>query len=288
MDTAPQWPCKSFSGPRKTKRFVLAVHGIIIKVAFSGSDSCFSSFVRVKKNISTNVYSTAVLTIDKVSAKDFQATFTCIGTGSFNSRSKNITLIRRGEWQYSSSSFYHWNRGSNAFSSCQKSLLALPSSLWACFCPVCLWLCCSSASPLTSFFYSVPACHWQQAKKVRKNVQSIYGFRKEISLGVKQNKTKQKYAPWWSQYQVCSCQKLMHEWMWLWKLWIWLFILIDTRTYDAYVIYQMRCLDKATEEKLSLFITKILPSVLESKCGYRLFIHERDDIPGEGQLLILI
>lgn len=180
----------SFSGARKTKRFVLAVHGIIIKVAFSASDNCFSIFVRVMKNISKDVDSTAVLTIDKVSAKDFQATFTCSGRSSSKSGSKNITLIRRGEWQYSSSSFYHWNRGSNAFSSCQKSLLALPSTLWACFCPVCLWLCCSSASPLTSFFYSVPACHWQHANKVRKNVQSLYGFRKEIKTVWGWNKTK--------------------------------------------------------------------------------------------------
>lgn len=61
---------------------------------------------------------------------------------------------------------------------------------------------------------------------------------------------------------------------------------IDTRIYDAYVIYQMECLEKTTEDRLSEFITKILPSVLEDKCGYRLFIHGRDDIPGEGQHLI--
>lgn len=53
--------------------------------------------------------------------------------------------------------------------------------------------------------------------------------------------------------------------------------------YDAYVIYQMDCLDKATDNTLSQFTTKILPSVLEGKCGYRLFIHGRDDIPGQGQ-----
>lgn len=62
--------------------------------------------------------------------------------------------------------------------------------------------------------------------------------------------------------------------------------LIDARTYDAYVIYQMECLDNATEDRLSEFITKTLPSVLEENYGYRLFIHGRDDIPGEGQHLI--
>lgn len=170
------------------------MHGIIIKVAFSGSDSCFSIFVRFKKNI-YDVHSTSVLTIDKVSAKDFQATFTCSGGGLYKSEFKNITLIRRGEWQYSSSSFYRWIRGSNTFSSCQKSLLALPSTLWARFCPVCLWLCCSSASPLTSFFYSVPACHWQHAKKVRKNIRSLCSFRKEIKTVWRWNKTKQKNTP---------------------------------------------------------------------------------------------
>lgn len=65
-----------------------------------------------------------------------------------------------------------------------------------------------------------------------------------------------------------------------------LFFLIDTRIYDAYVIYQMECQNKATEDRLSQFITKTLPSVLEDECGYRLFIHGRDDMPGEGQHLI--
>lgn len=61
----------------------------------------------------------------------------------------------------------------------------------------------------------------------------------------------------------------------------------DLKAYDAYVAYQMQHLDKVSEDTLSCFITKVLPSVLEDKCGYRLFIHGRDDIPGEGQAVFL-
>lgn len=74
------------------------MQGIISRL-FSVSESCFSFFVRIMKNISRDVISTAVLTIKKVSAKDFQATFKCIGSGSYETVSKNITLIQRSEWQ---------------------------------------------------------------------------------------------------------------------------------------------------------------------------------------------
>ncbi|KAF6730300.1 Interleukin-1 receptor type 1 [Oryzias melastigma] len=54
--------------------------------------------------------------------------------------------------------------------------------------------------------------------------------------------------------------------------------------YDAYVVYQTEGLQKAAEDQLFSFVTSSLPSVLEDKFGYRLFIHGRDDIPGEDRL----
>ncbi|XP_055360847.1 uncharacterized protein LOC114847001 [Betta splendens] len=55
----------------------------------------------------------------------------------------------------------------------------------------------------------------------------------------------------------------------------------DARTYDAYVVYQTENLDQATDDALGRFVMRTLPSVLEEKCSYRLFIHGRDDLPGQ-------
>ncbi|XP_056446570.1 interleukin-1 receptor-like 1 [Gadus chalcogrammus] len=55
----------------------------------------------------------------------------------------------------------------------------------------------------------------------------------------------------------------------------------DGLQYDVYVVYQS---EKVMEEILSRFLFQALLQVLEQKCGFRVFIHGRDAIPGEDRL----
>lgn len=58
----------------------------------------------------------------------------------------------------------------------------------------------------------------------------------------------------------------------------------DSKAFDAYVVYQLQTQEKPTEDSLCRLVTHDLPHILEQKCGYRLFIHGRDDVPGEDRL----
>ncbi|XP_034059487.1 interleukin-1 receptor-like 1 [Gymnodraco acuticeps] len=153
----------------------------------------------VIKEPSINTIFTAVLTIEKVSAKDFAAEFKCLGIGSYEKLHANLILKRR------------------------ESIIPLVTS------GVCVLSLCVFAAVL------------------------IKCFAIDLALFFRPFLPKSSYKK-------------------------------DSRVYDAYVVYQTQSMDKVTEDSLSQFITKTLPSVLEGKCGYRLFIHGRDDIPGEDRL----
>ncbi|TSM60585.1 Interleukin-1 receptor-like 1 [Bagarius yarrelli] len=55
----------------------------------------------------------------------------------------------------------------------------------------------------------------------------------------------------------------------------------DGKLYDAYVIYQQDSNGDKTERKVDYFVNKVLTDVLENACGFKLYIHGRDDLPGE-------
>ncbi|XP_075857170.1 interleukin-1 receptor type 1 isoform X1 [Microcebus murinus] len=54
----------------------------------------------------------------------------------------------------------------------------------------------------------------------------------------------------------------------------------DGKTYDAYILYP-KTLGEGSTSNSDIFVFKVLPEVLEKQCGYKLFIHGRDDYVGE-------
>ncbi|XP_070694516.1 interleukin-1 receptor-like 1 [Pempheris klunzingeri] len=153
----------------------------------------------VIENITQTTIATAILAIEKVSAKDFQAEYKCLGVGLYKTMTYTVTLKRR------------------------ESVIPLVIG------GLCVLFLCVLVAALVKFFA----------------IDLALFFRQYIPL-----KTHNK----------------------------------DTRVYDAYVVYQTQGMDKVTEDSLSQFVTNNLPSILEEKCGYRLFIHGRDSIPGEDRL----
>ncbi|XP_067300734.1 interleukin-1 receptor-like 1 [Pseudorasbora parva] len=61
----------------------------------------------------------------------------------------------------------------------------------------------------------------------------------------------------------------------------------DGKLYDAYVIYQRNNLDEKTGQTMSDFIDGSLVTVLERYYGFKLFIHGRDDLPGEDNMNLI-
>ncbi|XP_034430885.1 interleukin-1 receptor-like 1 isoform X2 [Hippoglossus hippoglossus] len=154
---------------------------------------------QIMERPSKNTITTAILTIKKVSAKDFQAEFNCSGRGFYTAKSATLTLKRRA------------------------SITSLVIRA------VCVLLLCVFAAVLVKCFAVDLALLFRPCFHLRSHKK-------------------------------------------------------DVRLYDAYVVYQMQKMDKVTENTLCQFITQVLPSVLEEKCGYRLFIQGRDDIPGEDHV----
>uniref|UniRef100_G3N8U6 Uncharacterized protein n=1 Tax=Gasterosteus aculeatus aculeatus TaxID=481459 RepID=G3N8U6_GASAC len=153
----------------------------------------------VPEDRARNTIFKAVLTIDKVSAEDFNVVFVCKGAGRFQSVNATLTLKRR------------------------ESVIPLVVG------GVCALFLCVFAAALVKWFA----------------IDIVLFFR--------------------PCFQFSRCNK-------------------DGRMFDAYVVYQTQSEDKVAEVALTQFIAQILPSVLEEKCGYRLFIHGRDDTPGEDRL----
>ncbi|XP_068593101.1 interleukin-1 receptor-like 1 [Cebidichthys violaceus] len=160
---------------------------------------CKETMKPVDQSPSKNTISTAILTIDKVSAQDFNAKFVCRGVGMYTLRNVTLTLKPR------------------------ESIIPLVVG------GVCVLFFCVFAAVLVKCFAIDLALFFRPC------------------------------------FPLSRCDK-------------------DGRMFDAYVVYQMQSVDKATEDTLCQFVAKVLPSVLEEKCGYRLFIHGRDDIPGEDRL----
>ncbi|XP_013888096.1 interleukin-1 receptor-like 1 [Austrofundulus limnaeus] len=157
-----------------------------------------TSTVVIEKD-SQNSISTAILTIERVSAKDFQQEFQCVGVELYTSHFVTLTLRQR------------------------ESVVPLVVR------GVCVFLTCVFAAAL------------------------IRCFALDLALLFR------PYLP----------RRTHSE---------------DVKLYDAYVVYQTQELDRDTEDRICRFVSSALPSVLEDKCGYRLFIQGRDDIPGQDRL----